>query len=503
MCCPGCKIEVDLPVSVLGRNVRCSKCGKVFMAALEAPVPTATEPVIPVLELAEPDRPVIQERPRAIPPTANNQVKIEALASKPRGSALPWVLGGLAVCGVFGFLCMGGVGIAALLYFQGSRSAPVARVNPPVVWEKPPPPNVDPIEPRLDPPLIVDPPIDIPKPPVDIPKPPVEVVKPPMNPEPDGPPVPPFAEPVNSFKAGTQTRLREVRTVPAPGNAVQLAFSPKHQLVFLRNSDSGVWVVDVKENKSLGMQMAHSKFTDMSLAPDESCLYVADYGGTNVGYGTAREPSHVHRYDLATRKWEKRAAPKIAFHIETVDASRFLLLEQDQWVAASLNRWEADDAKVTELARIGSDYYGDFDYDPRTGRVYHGNSGSSSHQISVYRVDHDKLVAVGNTGMYGTAQKGGGTATLSVDGSRFYYGALQVEALDVKRNIHTFPEPIVAASRDLAFGEKAYYNAETGARVDSLGFATKAYALSRDSQVLWAYNAKDNALHQYALEGEK
>jgi predicted Zn finger-like uncharacterized protein len=497
--CPGCQVDVNVPDSALGKNVRCSKCNHVFQAVAPSPPPE----VVPVLELA--DEAAIQEQLKVVIPVAEKPAPAAAPPSiRPRRSAMPWVLGGLAVVGVFLFLCVGVTTVAAIWVLGSRRPQPVAQTPPPNFPPAPkqdPWPKADPL-PKAEPFPRADPfPID----PVDPRRDPPAVVPPApiADPEREGPPLPRFEVAENSYKPGTQTRLKPLRTVPAPGNAVQLAYSPKHQLVFMRNSESGVWVVDVKDNKSLGIHSAETKFSDMSLAPDESSLYVADYGGTNIGYGTPRQPSYVHRYDLAKRTWEKRKAPKVAFRIETVDAGRFLLLEQDQWVAASLNRWEAGEPTVTELARIRSDYFGDFDYDPRTGRVYHGNSGSSSRQISVYRVAHDRLINIGNTGTYGTAQKGGGSATLSIDGSRFYYGALQVEALDVKRNINTMAEVILAASRDLAFGEKNYYKADTGERAGTLGFDTKAYALTRDSQVLWAYNAKGNSLHEYAIEGDK
>jgi hypothetical protein len=326
---------------------------------------------------------------------------------------------------------------------------------------------------------------------------------PPKQEEPE-PPLPPFQEAPNPFRAGTQTTLRPLRTVRAPGAATQLVYSPKYDLLFLRNKDKGLWVLDVKAGKDLGKQPAVDAFTDLHLAPDQSALYAADYGGTNIGYATPRRPSHVHRYDLAARRWERRQAPKIAYRIEVVDPSRFLLLEQDQWVSASLNRWEKDRDQITELSRTGANYAGDFEYDPRTGRIYHGNSGISSPEIHVLRVAGDKLKAVGDTGTYGTASKaGGGSAVLSSDGRWFYYGKLQVEAMNVKNNRHTFPEVILAAARDLAFGEKGYYDAQTGARVGELGFTSRVLNVSPDGMFLWAFNTTTNELHQYAIEGTK
>ena len=71
---------------------------------------------------------------------------------------------------------------------------------------------------------------------------------------------------------------------------------------------------------------------------------------------------------------------------------------------------------MTELSRIAADYYGDMEYDPATGRIYHGNSGLSSCEINVRRVEGNTLITAGGTSSYGTAQNGGGTCVLSAGG---------------------------------------------------------------------------------------
>jgi hypothetical protein len=185
-----------------------------------------------------------------------------------------------------------------------------------------------------------------------------------------------------------------------------------------------------------------------------------------------------------------------------VDRWRFLILEQDQWVSVALNDWNRGVSNITELSRTGSNYAGDIEFDPKTGRIYHGNSGISSPEIHVTRLEGNTVKPGEDSGTYGTAKQGGGSVTLSVDGSRFYYGKLQVEALDIKHNLRMFPEVIVAASRDLAFGKNAYYHAETGLQVGQLGFETTAYAISRDGRFLWAFNPSTTTVHQYAIEGE-
>src|SRR5262245_60775711 len=91
------------------------------------------------------------------------------------------------------------------------------------------------------------------------------------------PVLPAFKEPVNPYKPGTQTKLRELRSVelpelPAPKKNqwpattppyVQVIHSPQHGLLFVRSRES-VWVYDLKTNKAIGPQSAKRQFTDMS-----------------------------------------------------------------------------------------------------------------------------------------------------------------------------------------------------------------------------------------------
>ncbi len=90
---------------------------------------------------------------------------------------------------------------------------------------------------------------------------------------------------------------------------IRIIHCPKHELLFVLESAKGVWTTDLKEKKALGKQEAKEKFTDMSLSPDPVVvLFVADYGGTRIGYGDPINPSRVHRFDMRTRKWEERKA---------------------------------------------------------------------------------------------------------------------------------------------------------------------------------------------------
>ena len=358
-------------------------------------------------------------------------------------------------------------------------------------------------------------------------------IEPVLPPEPE---LPRFDAPVNPYRAGTQTTLRELRAVDLPAyffaaaepksprqrpkleppTEMALAHATKGDLLFVRTS-TRVWVYDLKAAKEVGIQGANAAFTDMCLTPDESALFVADFGGERTGYGTPIQPSQVHRFDLTRRKWDQREAPKIAYRIEAVDSSRVLLLEQDQHVDVTLNQWEVDGVGVRELARIASDYRGDMAYDPRTGRLYHGTKDVSPGSISLRHLSGNTLRPSGLSRTVGaTGRIGGVSVVLSQDGSRFYYGKFQFDAADLINELQAFPEAIVAASRDVAFGTKSYYRATTGAKLGDYSFQTSSvlpthpfYAptvsvvVVRDGSSVWAIDWVKQVARQFALEGEK
>lgn len=354
------------------------------------------------------------------------------------------------------------------------------------------------------------------------------------RPAPPPPSLAPFEEPVNPYKPGTQTRLRELGSIALPAKPVilavawgddpsvhpQLAYSSKHQLLFVRDN-AKVWVYDVAAQKPLGAQLATTIFTDMSLAPDQSALFVVDIGewGGGDDRGMPLKPTRVHRFDLQTRAWADRRATtqagETARRIEAVDEARFVLLEHEQWVQTALYRWEADGCRVRGLSRGGRGYEGDIEYDPRTGRVYHGSDWSHNH-LCVNVIKGDELTCLAETNPDAT----GSPVVLSRDGSRLYYRGVQLDVARTDRVLRAFPAVIYAASRDIAFGPQEYYAAATGERLGTFGFTTSltktffpdrdklishppAIAVSPDGMSVWVIDRDDNVARQFAIEGEK
>jgi hypothetical protein len=302
---------------------------------------------------------------------------------------------------------------------------------------------------------------------------------------------------LSNAQAATLPILQE--TLASPGAASQLTYSQQYGLLFLRNSGSAIRVVDTATKGQIDLHLANQQFTDMDMSPDGQYLYAADWGRVSIGYGTLVNPHYVHRYNLAARQWETRQSLVDAYKIEALDGNRVVLLESDQWVAVNVESWGASNT-LTHVTGRSIDYGGDIEYDSVTGRIYHGNSGSSSREINVARLVGNTLSDGVGSGTYGTAQAGGGTAVLSLDGDRFYYGRLQVEALDVTNNLRTFPQAIQAATNELAFGSTAFYDAQTGASLGTLGYSTTVYGIDHSGSSFWTY--ANNTLYHYSLVPE-
>ena len=194
-------------------------------------------------------------------------------------------------------------------------------------------------------------------------------------------------------------------------------------------------------------------------------------------------------------------APGIAYEIEVVDDQHVILQQQNQWIYITLNTFSP--GSMTQLASNGLYYYGDIQYDPKTGRIYHGNSGESSQEIDVITVSGSSLAHTQGTGTYGTAEGYGGTSVLSTDGATFYFGSLQVAASNVTQNLKVFPEAIFSANRNFAFGNGDYYNPLTATKSGSFSYATTVYAESPNGSDVWALQTSGTTatLHHYTVQG--
>lgn len=522
--CPGCEAEFRLPPGSAGRKLRCARCRYVFVVtAVGSDSAAGASRTLTIEPNAARDDTLV---PDGAEPGARSRAKWaarEAGAARASGSSRARAsdafgapakrrpakadpFGGAsyeppgvprwAVWAVvaFGLIVVAG-GVSAYVFLAyDPRPAPVA-------WHAPAPPAAPLVPLPKGPKAAPDWPAagakDAKVAPPWVPAPEPKAA-PPARPAPPADPEP--AIPANAGELrgdGELTGVGPIRSFKAPGNVAQVLFSPRHRRLFLRNSGSNVRVLDSETGAALGTRPATDQFTDMALSPDESTLFVADFGGEATGYGTPVRPNHVHRYAVAADRWDSEVAPKIAFRVAAVDAERLLLLESDQWIDVSLNRW--DKGGLRELTRQSAERPSPVAYDPATRRLYVASSGAPQ----AIRVGTDAFRAGGGVAgrRFGHAEGGpsGTISALSADGSRLYLGKQQVEALDLTHLVRTFPEPMVAASRDLAFADEAYYDARTGEKLGKLPFKSDVRTFSPDGRVMWAFDAASTTLHAFSV----
>jgi len=298
--------------------------------------------------------------------------------------------------------------------------------------------------------------------------------------------------------------FHEIGSFGVPTQARELIYSPSANVLALKNTASEIVAIDLGTG-GMTSRLANYRFTDMSLSPSGRYVFAADYGGENIGYGTPAGQSYVHRLDLVTKTWEMRTA-YIAYNVQAVSDTQIILKSIDQWVTFTNNEWGTGSALVTLNTPSGywgpayypGVYFGDFRYDYRTQRLIHGGLNSSSDEITAFRIVNNDFVPQEGSGTYGTAQGFGGTVALATDGSAFYYGRLQVDALDVRSNIRAFPELIFAATGRIAFGNGNCYDTHTGLLLGALPFATTVYALNPSGDDFWAYDPATTTVHHFA-----
>jgi hypothetical protein len=304
---------------------------------------------------------------------------------------------------------------------------------------------------------------------------------------------------LGSAVAFSASLYNDVSSFVVPTAANALLYSPAANALVLRNSASEAVAIDLG-TQEVAPRLAVTRFTDIALSPSGRYAFAADYGGENIGYGTPSSPSYVHRIDLTTKVWDMRSA-YIAGNVQAVSDTEVILKSIDQWVTFTYNEWTSDSALVQLTIYYPSAYYGDFRFDTRYLRLLHGNSGSSSQEIAAWRIVGSNFVPQEASGIYGSAQGYGGTVALATDGSAFYYGRLQVDALDITHNLNVFPEAIYAANGDVAFGEDHYYDAHSGALLGTLPFPTTVYAMNAAGGDFWAYDPATTTVHHFMPTG--
>ena len=298
----------------------------------------------------------------------------------------------------------------------------------------------------------------------------------------------------------------DVEDVTPPTGVRQLVYSSEYHVLVLKNASSAAATIDLTTHETT-FHFSSSYFTDMSISPSRRFVFAADYGGENIGYGTPRYTSYVHRLDLADLSWGVPESVYIAGNVAAVADDQFILKSDDQWITFTNNRWSGEGAAIVLNSATGGwapayyagVYEGDFRYVPVSRRLIHGNTGSSSEEIQAFHLSVDDFSKQEEAYADG-GQAWGAKVTLASDYSGFYYGTLKVDPLDVTHSLQTFPEAIYAASGSIAFGENNYYDAESAQILGSLGFSAEVYALDSSGTDFWVFDSSEDLLRHFVRD---
>jgi len=290
--------------------------------------------------------------------------------------------------------------------------------------------------------------------------------------------------------------FHEVYSFAVPTEARQLIYSPIGNVLVLRNTTE-IITIDLATGWPTSRTATYT-FTDMAASPSGRYVFGADWCCDNANL------SYVHRFDLVTKSWEVRRA-YVAYNIQAASDTQVILKSFDQWVTFTYDEWGTGSA----LAILNSPGYsgptykpwvydGDFRYDYRTQRLIHGDFNSTPHQLNAFRIVNNEFIVQERAQLNSADQGYGSTTILATDGSAFYYGTHQIDALDVTHDLQVFPAPIFAATGRTAFGNGNYYDAHTGSLLGSLPFATTVYALNAAGDDFWAYDPATTTVHHFA-----
>lgn len=307
-----------------------------------------------------------------------------------------------------------------------------------------------------------------------------------------------IAELYGDVAAGTRLEA----TFPAFGNVREIEYSTAHDLLFVRNSGTEIRVIDATTGQLLEVREPIAKFWEMDLTPEGDFLFATDFRGTS-DYLEGTRTHHVHRYDLKRGIWTMAVASGVAAQVEAVTSELILMAGTDQHVVTTLHRYSASTSEMTLLSFSRSVYGARIEYDHTTNRVYVGGFGSSSREVVVLKILNDELIQVESTDKSGLSQTAKGKIVLSPSGDVLYYGALQIEALDISNNLRSFREPIIAASNELAIAQGTLYDARSGERLEFIDESSEAHFISADLKHWWYFDpATDHVIHR-ALDGKR
>ncbi|MFC4161274.1 hypothetical protein [Chitinimonas lacunae] len=290
--------------------------------------------------------------------------------------------------------------------------------------------------------------------------------------------------------------LKPVNTFAAPLNINQMVYAPGAQLMFARQGDKTIVVLDTFTQAQISQKKMEESVVDLSLSPSGRYLFASEFGGQSV-YGNPIRPSRFHRFDVRNRSWSTKNTAQVAYRVEAVGDDRFLALDQDQWVSLALMQWNGNEPTVKSVSRTGTSLYaGDIGYSHQTGLIAHSSAGMSPPELNVFKLEADGVVSKEKSEFLYYVS---GTPIVSTDGSQVYFSGTQTHINNIRTKLREFPEVIIAATAKYAISRQKLYSAVTGEPVATLSGAVTALAINPNGSDFWVYNEGAATLSRYLL----
>jgi lipopolysaccharide export system protein LptA len=297
--------------------------------------------------------------------------------------------------------------------------------------------------------------------------------------------------------AANFTPLQQLSRFSYTDTVKGLKSSPQFLVTAVLN-DTKITILDSTNGNVKSTRTPTNSFSDLDFSADGRYLFVADFGGGSAA-------SYVHRYDAQTNTWQSKAVgTEIAYHIEAVDGQHFLLKEQNQQTDLTYFDFGATAGDATTLLakRDWATYYGDLEYDYRTGKIFIASSGLSTTNAKTILLSGNTFVNGQDAPARTDSDK---TYVLSDDGQYFFYGPAQYDANNLTAELRNYSSTVVASIGNLAFTRNTntgIYNAITGVSLGTLGVPA-TYIADGDvaGKSLWIYNSTTKEIIQYNAPG--
>ena len=251
--------------------------------------------------------------------------------------------------------------------------------------------------------------------------------------------------------------------VPSFGEVSQMAYSPVHEVLFVRDGLYEIRVIDVRTQQlvstlSLARRGEEHYLNDLSVSPDGNYLFAADrVQARQAGVEEAGQGEGIlHRYEIATDTWltlplEGDLGVRVIRPTRIEAVSDRLVLTLSTGIRQAVSFLDFDIAKnaVTKLDSLEDVLTGDFEYDPTTGSIFKADMDVGAPELREFALSEPTAAGSLSAAANGVKQ-GGPELVLAADGKTIFYGALQLSTDDINTVQQVYDEGFLAATDNFA-----------------------------------------------------